>query len=56
MDVQLYIARVDNELQKIGQMNYFSIYKNLEYCSGVYENSFNSLLKNINKYKNIVKT
>ena len=28
MDVQLHVARVDNELQKIGEVNYFSIYKN----------------------------
>lgn len=54
MDVQLYVARVDNQLQKIGELNYFSIYKNLEYCSGVYENSFNALLKMIAKYRSLI--
>lgn len=47
----MFIAKIDNELQKIAETNYFSIYKNMQYCSGVYENSFNSLLKKIAKNK-----
>lgn len=54
MDAQLFIAKVDSELEKIGEINYFSIYKNMEYCSGVYENAFNSLLKNIERFRAVI--
>lgn len=54
MDAHLYIAKLDSELQKIGEVNYFSIYKNMQYCSGVYENGFNNLLKNIERFRTMI--
>ena len=50
----MFLAKINNELNKIKAINYGSIYQNMEYCSGFYENHFNSLLKTLESYKNEV--
>ena len=47
MDAKLFFMRLESELKKANDINYNSIYKNIEYCSGVYEKLYGSLLKTV---------
>ena len=47
MDAKLFFMRLESELKKANDINYNSIYKNIEYCSGVYEKLYGNLLKTV---------
>ena len=45
--VGLFLAKIGHEFSKIKSINYGSIYQNIEYCKGVYENNINLLIKTV---------
>lgn len=36
MEPKVYLLRLDKELSRVYEINYNSMYKNIEYCSGYY--------------------
>lgn len=49
MEPKLFLLRLDNELQKVHDINYDSMYKNIEYCSGFYELFYRDIFKTLDK-------
>ena len=45
METKMYLLSLDNELKKAEDINYSSMCKNPEYCSGFYENFYSDILK-----------
>lgn len=43
--------RLNSELKKAEDINYDAVYKNLEFCSGIYENLYGTLLRQAEKLK-----
>ena len=43
----IFLAKIGHEFAKIKNINYSSIYQNIEYCKGVYENNVNLLMKTV---------
>ena len=50
----MYLLRLDGELKKVHDINYSSMFKNPEYCSGVYETFYDDILKEINQFLSAV--
>ncbi len=46
----MYLLRLDSELKKVQDINYDSMYKNIEYCSGYYENFYADILRVLDKF------
>lgn len=49
MDAKLYLVRLESELKKVYEIDYPSIFKNIEYCSGMYENFYGMILKTLQR-------
>lgn len=45
VETRLFLLRLDSELKKAEDINYDAVYKNLEFCSGIYENLYGTLLR-----------
>ena len=50
MEPKVYLLRLDSELKKVQDINYDSMYKNIEYCSGYYENFYADILRVLDKF------
>lgn len=51
IEAKLFLLRLDSEAKKTNDINYDAIHKNIEFCSGLYENIYGGILKELDKFK-----
>jgi hypothetical protein len=52
---RLFLMRLESELRKAHDINYEAIHKNIEFCSGIYENAYGCLLREIAKLQTLLR-
>jgi hypothetical protein len=54
IEAKLFLMRLESELRKAQDINYDAIHKNIEFCSGIYENAYGGLLREIGRLEEAV--
>jgi hypothetical protein len=54
VEAKLFLMRLEGELRKAQDIDYSAIHKNIEFCSGIYENAYGCLLREIDKLEEAV--
>jgi hypothetical protein len=51
IEAKMFLLRLEAGLRKAEDINYQAIHKNMEFCSGIYENHYGSILREIQRLK-----